>query len=243
MHFFIHSGIYSSEYFRSSILHLFAGITVKGVIDDLDCVIKILKTTGFGEDRFYIHCDGALSSLMMPFVKRAPKILFEKPIGSVCISGHKFLGCPMPCGVHITGLDHIKALSRNIEYIGFQDATLMGSRIGHAPIFLWYALNQKGHQGLQREVQMCLKNSQYLKERPHASGISVMLNEFSNIVVLESHGMKNSSAIGSCLQFKFDEFLRDLAENRAIWLREGKHQPLCASPNLGKENCACPLRK
>ena len=24
---------------------------------------------------------------------------FKKPIGSVSVSGHKFVGCPMPCGV------------------------------------------------------------------------------------------------------------------------------------------------
>ncbi|KAI3842313.1 hypothetical protein MKW98_026103 [Papaver atlanticum] len=238
----------------SSILHFFAGTTVKGAIDDLDRVIKILKTTGFGEDRFYIHCDGALIGLMMPFVKRAPKISFEKPIGSVCISGHKFLGCPVPCGVHITRLNHIKALSRNIEYIGCQDATLMGSRSGHAPIFLWYALNQKGHRGLQKEVQMCLKNAQYLKERLHASRISVMLNEFSNIVVFEKPrneefilywqlavqgNLAHVVVMPNITVAQLDEFVRDLAEKRAIWLREGKHQPFCAA-DVGKENCACP---
>lgn len=46
-----------------------AGTTVKGAVDDLDLVIKTLEETGF-TDRFYIHCDGALFGLMMPFVKR-----------------------------------------------------------------------------------------------------------------------------------------------------------------------------
>lgn len=47
-----------------------AGTTVKGAVDDLDLVIKTLEETGFTHDRFYIHCDGALFGLMMPFVKR-----------------------------------------------------------------------------------------------------------------------------------------------------------------------------
>lgn len=46
------------------------GTTVKGAVDDLDLVIRTLQECGFSEDRFYIHCDGALFGLMMPFVKR-----------------------------------------------------------------------------------------------------------------------------------------------------------------------------
>lgn len=43
---------------------------MKGAVDDLDLVIKKLEEAGFSHDRFYIHVDGALFGLMMPFVKR-----------------------------------------------------------------------------------------------------------------------------------------------------------------------------
>ena len=49
---------------------LVTGTTVKGAVDDLDLVIQTLNECGFSNDRFYIHCDGALFGLMMPFVKR-----------------------------------------------------------------------------------------------------------------------------------------------------------------------------
>ena len=75
---------------------------------------------------------------------------FKKPIGSVSVSGHKFVGCPMPCGVQITRIEHINALSRDVEYLASRDATIMGSRNGHAPIFLWYTLNQKGYRGFRK---------------------------------------------------------------------------------------------
>ncbi|KAD6795423.1 hypothetical protein E3N88_06319 [Mikania micrantha] len=110
-----------------AIINVNIGTTVKGAVDDLDLVIKTLEETGFTHDRFYIHCDGALFGLMMPFVKLAPKVSFKKPIGSVSVSGHKFVGCPMPCGVQITRLQHINALSRNVEYLASRDATIMGS--------------------------------------------------------------------------------------------------------------------
>lgn len=45
------------------------GTTVKGAVDDLDLVIRTLEEVGLTHDRFYIHCDGALFGLMMPFVK------------------------------------------------------------------------------------------------------------------------------------------------------------------------------
>lgn len=60
-------------------IYFFAGTTVKGAVDDLDLVIKTLEETGFGHDRFYIHCDGALFGLMMPFVKLvSPSCFYHK---------------------------------------------------------------------------------------------------------------------------------------------------------------------
>lgn len=43
---------------------------MKGAVDDLDLVLKTLEKVGYTEDRFYIHVDGALFGLMMPFVRR-----------------------------------------------------------------------------------------------------------------------------------------------------------------------------
>ena len=49
---------------------LTTGTTVKGAVDDLDMVIRTLEETGFTQDCCYIHYDGDLFGLMMPFVKR-----------------------------------------------------------------------------------------------------------------------------------------------------------------------------
>jgi histidine decarboxylase len=58
-----------------------AGTTVKGAVDDLDLVIKTLEESGF-KDRFYIHCDGALFGLMIPFVKKVT--VFSSPPVHTC---------------------------------------------------------------------------------------------------------------------------------------------------------------
>lgn len=102
---------------KPAILNLNIGTTVKGAVDDLDRVLKILEECGYPEDKFFIHCDGALFGMMLPFIKDAPMVTFAKPIGSVSVSGHKFVGVPMPCGVVITRMKHVRKLSSDIEYL------------------------------------------------------------------------------------------------------------------------------
>lgn len=113
--------------------------------------------------RFYIHCDGALFGMMMPFIKEAPMVSFKKPIGSVSVSGHKFVGAPVPCGVTITRMRYVMALSSDVEYLNSRDATIMGSRNGHAPIYLWYTLTLKGYEGIRQDVERCMRNAHILK--------------------------------------------------------------------------------
>ncbi|CAI5486499.1 unnamed protein product [Closterium sp. Naga37s-1] len=170
---------------RPAILNVNIGTTVKGAVDDLDLVITTLHEAGLSDEQFYIHCDGALFGLMLPFVKKAPRVTFKKPIGSVSVSGHKFVGCPMPCGVQIMRRCYLSALSSDIEYLASRDATIMGSRNGHAPIFLWYTLNKKGYRGFRKDVQRCLRNALHLHARLRAAGFGAMLNTLSSTVVFE----------------------------------------------------------
>jgi len=57
---------------------------------------------------------------------QASRITFKKPIGSVTISGHKFMGCPIPCGIALTRLEYINVFSKDVEYIASRDATITG---------------------------------------------------------------------------------------------------------------------
>ncbi|KAF5735363.1 putative group II plp decarboxylase [Tripterygium wilfordii] len=241
---------------KPAIINVNIGTTMKGAVDDLDLVIKTLEECGFTSDKFYIHCDGALFGLMMPFIKHAPKVTFKKPIGSVSVSGHKFLGCPMPCGVQITRTNHINVLSKNIEYIASRDATITGSRNGHTPIFLWYTLNMKGYKGFQEEVQNCLRNAQYLRDRLRDAGISAMLNELSNTVVIErpadekfvrkwqlacQENFAHVVVMPHVTIEKLDEFMNEFVEKRPSWYDQDG--PPCLASNVGSENCACAMHK
>ncbi|GKV30951.1 hypothetical protein SLEP1_g39709 [Rubroshorea leprosula] len=235
------------------------GTTMKGAVDDIDLIIQTLKESGFSQNRFYIHCDGALSGIILPFMTCEEKVIsFKKPIGSASISGHKFIGCPITCGILITRKDYINFHSRNIEYIAPRDATIMGSRNGHAPIFLWQALNKGGYKWIQKQVEECLKNARYLKECLSKARISAMLNEGSIIVVLErpkdeefirkwqlacqgniSHVLLMPHVSVEML----NTFLDELIAKRLTWYKDESILPPCLEVDIGKENCACALHK
>ncbi|XP_037417074.1 serine decarboxylase 1-like [Triticum dicoccoides] len=238
---------------RPAIVNVNIGTTVKGAIDDLDNIIRTLEKCGF-RDRFYIHCDGALAGLMMPFIKQAPKVTFDKPIGSVSISGHKFMGCPVPCGVVITRLEHVKVLSTDIEYISSRDATIMGSRNGHSPLFLWYTLNKKGCKGIQKEVEKCMRNARHLTSRLREKGVSAFLNELSSTVVFErprdesfmhkwqlacEGSIAHVVVMPNLSVEKLDGFVEELAVGRRMWHEDEGFSVLCVAKDIGEENCLC----
>ena len=137
---------------RPVIINVNIGTTVKGAVDNLDRILCILKNLNIPRERYHIHCDGALFAMMMPFVDFAPEISFRKPIDSIAVSGHKMLGCPMPCGVALARKEHVKKVEQRIDYLNSVDTTIMGSRNGQAALYLWYSLRKKGLNGIKRDV-------------------------------------------------------------------------------------------
>ena len=137
---------------RDVIINVNIGTTVKGAVDNLDRILRTLKMLNIPRERFHIHCDGALFALMMPFVDYAPEISFQKPIDSIAVSGHKMLGCPMPCGITLSRKEHVKKVEQHIDYLNSVDTTIMGSRNGQAALYLWYSLRKKGIDGIKRDV-------------------------------------------------------------------------------------------
>ena len=79
----------------------------------------------------------------------------------------------------------VEALSSDVEYLNSRDATIMGSRNGHAPIYMWYTLTRKGYVGMRADVEHCLANAHLLQEMLESNGIKTMLNRLSSTVVFE----------------------------------------------------------
>lgn len=167
------------------IINMNIGTTVKGAVDNLDRVLRMLNVLDIPRENFYIHCDGALFALCLPFVDYAPKISFDKPIDSVAVSGHKMLGCPMPCGITLTRRKHVEKVEQHIAYLNSVDTTIMGSRNGQAALYLWYSLRKKGLDGIKKDVVHCMDTAKYLTAELEKAGFVARLNDLSMTVVLE----------------------------------------------------------
>lgn len=170
------------------IMNLNVGTTMKGAIDNVDRILAILDHHKVSN--YHIHCDAALFGMILPFLDSAPTISFNKPIGSVSISGHKFIGSPIPCGVVLTKKTFVQQLERRIEYIRTLDTTILGSRNGHTPLILWYAINSRGKSGFKAEAISCLRNAKYLYEKLEHINYPCIRNEFSNIVYFQKPSKK-----------------------------------------------------
>ena len=59
---------------RPAIINVNIGTTVKGAVDNLDRVLRVLRCKGYEREDFHIHCDGALFAMMLPFVDFAPEV-------------------------------------------------------------------------------------------------------------------------------------------------------------------------
>lgn len=168
---------------ESVILSLTAGTTMKGAVDDVRSIAQDLKSHGI--TFHHIHVDAALMGPMLPFWNKDRRIDFTLPIDSLTFSGHKFLGVPFPCGVVLTRKQYIAGIQQSIEYIGSKDATLTGSRNGHAALFLWYAIQRLGKKGIAAWVKQCEVNARYLYQKLQASGYPSARNDGSITILLK----------------------------------------------------------
>ena len=157
------------------------GTTMKGAVDDVDKMRGIVDDLAITS--YYIHADAALSGMILPFVDEPQPYGFDSGFDSVAVSGHKMIGSPMPCGVALTRREYVGRVSRSIEYVGVLDTTLTGSRNAITPLMMWYALRQRGLDGIRDMVRECVDVAKYAMSRFNDSGIPAWRNKNSVTVV------------------------------------------------------------
>lgn len=234
---------------RPVIINVNIGTTVKGAVDNLDRILRILNSLGIPRERYHIHCDGALFAMMLPFVDFAPSVSFEKPIDSIAVSGHKMLGCPMPCGIALTRKEHVKKVEQRIDYLNSVDTTIMGSRNGQAALYLWYSLRKKGMEGIKQDVVHCMETAMYLRDKMTDAGLTCRLNDLSSTVVLErplddalikrwqlacEDDIAHVVVMPNVTKEKIDLFVEELKECAKT---HGRHQPSSPTSPLSKLSC------
>ncbi|HYM51498.1 MAG TPA: histidine decarboxylase [Candidatus Limnocylindrales bacterium] len=167
---------------RPAVITVNLGTTLSGAVDRIDRVAEMVARLGLAA---HLHCDGALGGLLLPYLEGAPRISFRNhPIDSIAVSGHKFVGSPVPCGVVLTRRSHVKEMETAIEYIGSTDTTIMGSRNGLAALFLWYAIQDRA-DAFAAEARTCVENARYLHDRLEQLGYHPLLNDFSTTVLFD----------------------------------------------------------
>ncbi|MDX1718957.1 MAG: histidine decarboxylase [Salegentibacter mishustinae] len=204
------------------------GTTMKEAKDDVSRIKGILRNLAVQDH--YIHCDAALSGSYGAFMEPRVPFDFKDGADSISISGHKFVGSPIPCGVIITKRGHRDRIAKGISYIGSLDTTITGSRNGHSPLFLWYALKQLGEEGMKARYLHGLEVAEYCKNQLNEIGVKAWSNPGSLTVVmprtpdavkqkwqLATEGeVSHIICMPNVTKSQIDEFIEDLAKTEEL---------------------------
>lgn len=158
-----------------------SGTTMTEARDDVKRIKQLLKELAV--KNHYIHVDGALSAGYNALLDPRPAFDFEDGADSIAVSGHKFLGSPMPCGVVVVKKAHRDRIARSVAYIGSMDTTITGSRNGHSPLFLWHTLKTLGKEGLIARARHSLDTAAYALQQLRAIGVAAWQNPQTITVV------------------------------------------------------------
>ena len=158
--------------------------TFSGAFDSPLKIIDIAARCGISRSDLYIHGDGALGGMILPFLDSG----LECPISSgvydsVSASGHKMPGSPLPSGVIVTKKSHMERFAQKIEYLNSVDSTLGGSRSGLAALLLHESLVMSGIDAWRAKIHRCLNSAERLKSSLCEAGIQATRNRNSNTVV------------------------------------------------------------
>ena len=167
---------------NSAIVFANVGTTFTGAIDRVNVIKNLL--INHKPNEHYLHADAAFFGSTLPFSDEEPTYFdFRMKIDSISISGHKFLGSPIPCGVCLVQKEDVDRVSIEVSYVRTHDNTLSGSRNGITPMFLWYAINTLGLQGMEERTQHMFDMADYLISEFKRLGIYSWRNPNSSTVI------------------------------------------------------------
>lgn len=157
------------------------GTTMTEGKDDIARIREMLRKLAI--HNAYIHSDAALCGPVAPFLEPRPPFDFADGVDSISMSGHKFIGSPIPCGVVLAKKQHVERIARSIAYIGCLDTTITGSRNGLTPLILWRAIRKLGEEGLRRRAQQSVALAEYAESELRRHGIPAWRNPNALTVV------------------------------------------------------------
>jgi histidine decarboxylase len=171
--------------YRPIIVVATIGTTMTEAVDDVGMIREVFDDLAVS--RFHIHADAALSGLplaLLPAGNGRPSFDLSEGADSISVSGHKFLGSPFPCGIYLA--NGPSGAGTRVEYIATSDTTLAGSRSGHAPLLMWYAIHTLGAEGLRNRAQTARSTAQYTVERLNQIGWRAWRHPYAFTVVMDT---------------------------------------------------------
>ncbi|WP_433533445.1 histidine decarboxylase [Micromonospora sp. CA-263727] len=157
-----------------------AGTTMTEAVDDTTRIHAILTEYGIPG---HTHVDAALSGIPLA-LDGALRLDDSSGIGSITISGHKFLGIPTPCGVVLIR-DHLRRPHlRHVSYTAAADTTITGSRCGLAAALLWHAIATHGREGHRWRTAEARRLAAHAVDQIRATGWTAWRHPHAFTVVL-----------------------------------------------------------
>ncbi|KAH7278649.1 hypothetical protein KP509_38G050700 [Ceratopteris richardii] len=230
---------------------------------------KVERRTGY-----WFHVDGALGAAYMPYVEMAysagrisskgPDFDFRLPmVHSIAMSGHKWIGATVPCGIYMTRVKYRTMPSIVPGYIGTPDTTFAGSRNGLSPILLWDNIARNSYE---KQMERALKLEElaayteqrlrYLQDEVLRTDLYVERSPLSLTVrfkrasddLCRKYSLSSDEIDGRRYSHVFlmqhvtkeliDSFIQDLAKEMAFAPHQRGHAPPCIQsaymPKLGK---------
>jgi histidine decarboxylase len=168
---------------RPAVVVATVGTTMTEAVDDVVMVRRVLHDLAVRES--YVHADAALTGIPLALLQAEHRPRFDLADGadSIAVSGHKFVGSPFPCGVALTRRSLRARVGQRVDYIGSVDATIGGSRSGHAPLVLWYAVRRHGRDGLRLRAERARDLAEYAAARLAGIGVPAWRHPYAFTVV------------------------------------------------------------
>lgn len=159
-----------------------AGTTMTEAVDNTDRIRTVFEEHRIR--RHHVHVDAALAGIPLA-LDGVLRLDQGSGIDSIAISGHKFFGTPIPCGIVLMRAS-ARMAGQDIAYTATLDTTVAGSRCGQAAALLWYAVATHGSDGHRLRVTHARKLAAYATDRLNAIGWPAWRQPHAFTVVLRT---------------------------------------------------------
>lgn len=153
------------------------GTTFLEAVDHVPAIKRTLEEVGVPH---WIHADAAYLGMVLPFLKNpSPRFAdfcwsWKGGIDSISISGHKFCGTNVPCGIGMVKKpEDGKMAGMGVqEYANVNDNTISGCRNGNVVLELWLTFQRFWREGFEYLVAENLTRSESAFQKLEKAGMN-----------------------------------------------------------------------